>query len=113
MRTARQGEIWLVDFGIPVGHEQGSQRPALVISADGLNLGASGLVVVIPLTTTRRDLPLHVEVELGTNGLDEISYAKCEDIKSISIKRLVHRLGAVDYDVLYHVRRVLNHVLEI
>jgi mRNA interferase MazF len=52
-------------------------------------------------------------VELGTSGLDEVSYAKCEDIKSISVKRLVHRLGAVAYNVLHRVRRVLNHLLEI
>ncbi|MGH3754803.1 MAG: type II toxin-antitoxin system PemK/MazF family toxin, partial [Pseudonocardiaceae bacterium] len=50
---------------------RGDQRPAIVVSADGLNRGASGLVIVVPLTTTRRDLPLHVEVEPETSGLDE------------------------------------------
>jgi mRNA interferase MazF len=110
---ARQGEVWLVDFGVPIGREQRYQRPAMVVSADGLNRGASGLVIVVPLTTTRRDLPLHVEVEPGTSGLDEVSYAKCEDIKSISIERLVHRLGTGGYEVVHRVRRVLDHLLEV
>lgn len=113
MTPARQGEVWLVDFGVPIGREQGYQRPAMVVSADGLNGGASGLVIVVPLTTTRRDLPLHVEVKPGTSGLDEVSYARCEDIKSISIERLLHRLGPGGYEVVHRVRRVLDHLLEV
>ena len=34
-------------------------------------------------------------------------------LERLPIKRLIHRLGAVDCDVLHRVRRVLNHVLEI
>jgi hypothetical protein len=53
-------------------------RP-LVVSADPLNEGPAGVVIVVPTTTTRRGLPSHVEIEPGSSGVDEISYAKCED----------------------------------
>ncbi|HEX2042751.1 MAG TPA: type II toxin-antitoxin system PemK/MazF family toxin [Acidimicrobiales bacterium] len=80
----RRGEVWVIDIGTPVGHEQAGRRPAVIVSPDLLNQGPSGVVIVVPLTTTRRDLPSHVEIDVGESGLDHVSYAKCEDVKSIS-----------------------------
>ena len=83
--SARRGELWLVDFGEPVGREQAGKRPAVVVSADPLNEGLSGVVMVVPLTSARRGLPSHVEIDKPASGLDEVSYAKCEDLKSLSV----------------------------
>lgn len=109
----RRGEVWLVDFGDPVGREQAGRRPALIVSADALNEGPAGLVVVVPITTARRGLPSHIEIEPGDSGLDETSYAKCEDIKSISDRRLVARLGATEPGVMFDVGRVLTYLLDL
>ena len=110
---ARRSEVWLVDFGEPVGREQAGSRPALVVSADALNEGPAGLAIVVPITTARRGLPSHIEIEPGDAGLDEVSYAKCEDVKSISDRRLITRLGATEPDVLFAVGRVLMHLLDL
>ncbi|MDQ3505875.1 MAG: type II toxin-antitoxin system PemK/MazF family toxin [Actinomycetota bacterium] len=88
-----QGDIWLVDFGTPVGHEQGYRRPAVVVSVDQMNTSMAKLVIVVPVTRTRRNLPSHIELEAEAAGLHEPSYAKCEDVKSVSHDRLVHRIG--------------------
>lgn len=111
--TPRRGEVWLVDFGDPVGREQAGRRPALVVSADPLNEGPAGLVIVVPITTARRGLPSHVEIEPSDAGLDEVSYAKCEDVKSISTRRLVARLGAAGPEVMFNVGRVLTYLLDL
>ncbi|CAN5784122.1 type II toxin-antitoxin system PemK/MazF family toxin [soil metagenome] len=91
--TPRRGDIWLVDFGDPIGREQAGRRPAIVVSADELNESRAGVLVVVPCTTARRGLPSHVEIDSADSGLDDVSYAKCEDVKSIAIQRLVARLG--------------------
>jgi mRNA interferase MazF len=111
--NAHRGEIWLVEFGDPVGHEQAGKRPAVVISADPLNDSPAGVVVVVPITTTYRGLPKHVEIDPDSSGLDEISYAKCEDIKSISERRLIRRLGAIEDEVTYKIARVLRLLLDL
>lgn len=111
--TPRRGEIWLVDFGMPVGREQAGTRPAVVVSTDALNEGPSGVVLVVPLTSTRRQLPSHVEIEPGASGLDHPSYAKCEDVKSISERRLVDRLGAADSESMFEMVRILRYLLEL
>lgn len=111
--TARRGELWLVDFGQPVGREQAGRRPALVVSDDELNDGPSGLVVVLPVTTSRRELPSHVELDDVATGLDAVSYAKCEDIRSISDRRLLARLGSAPVDAMFEVERILRFLLRL
>ena len=111
--TPRRSEIWLVDFGEPVGREQAGRRPALVVSAAPLNEGPAGVVIVVPLTTARRGLPSHVEIEPDQSGLDDVSYIKCEDVKSVSDQRLIARLGAAPPDVVDAVDRALRYLLEL
>lgn len=110
--SAHRGDVWFIDFGDPVGREQSGRRPAVVVSADRLNESRAGVVIVVPCTTTRRGLPSHVEIERGASGLDEVSYAKCEDVKSVSDQRLVTRIGGVDDQTLFGIARALKFLLD-
>ena len=113
MSEARRGELWLLDFGDPVGREQGWTRPALVVSSDQWNRHAETLMVM-PLTRTKHDLPTRVEIEPDRrNGLDETSYARCEDMRSVSERRLLHRLGTADAVVMAAVGTVVRIFLEL
>jgi len=112
-QAPRRGEIWTVAFGEPAGHEQAYRRPSVVVSSDRLNASRAGLVVVVPLTRTRRDLPSHVEIAPSDSGLAETSYAKSEDIKAISAERLVRRLGRAQPASLDQIGRALALLLEL
>lgn len=112
MTRPRRGEIWLVDFGVPMGREQAGRRPAVVVSADRLNESRAGIVIVVPCTTARRGLPSHIELDPAESGLDETNYAKCEDIKSISDERLIARLGEAPIDALFEIARSLRFLLD-
>lgn len=85
----------MVDLNPTRGHEQAGRRPALVVSTDAFNNGPAGLVVVCPMTTTERSIPMHVEVEPPEGGVRERCFIKCEDIRSISKDRLRTRWGSV------------------
>lgn len=111
--TPRRGEVWLVDFGEPVGSEQSGRRPAVIASADPLNESRAGVIIVVPITTAHRGLPSHVEIEPGSSGLDEVSYAKCEDVKSTSEERLIARLGTASEAITFDIGRVLRFLLDI
>lgn len=111
--SAHRGDIWLMDFGEPVGREQSGRRPAVVVSADPLNESRAGVVIVVPCTTTRRGLPSHIEIEPGRSGLDDVIYAKCEDVKSVSEQRLVTRLGSVVDETLFAIARALRFLLDL
>jgi mRNA interferase MazF len=111
--SPRRGEIWLIDYGGPVGREQAGRRPAVVVSVDPLNESGAGVVIVVPCTTTRRGLPSHIELEPGSSGLDEVSYAKCEDVKSISEHRFVVKLGTANPESLFEIARTLRFLLDL
>jgi mRNA interferase MazF len=108
-----RGEVWLLDFGEPVGHEQAGRRPAVVVSDDELNRGPAGLVIVVPVTTSRRSLPSHVELDDARTGLDHVSYAKCEDIKSVSDRRLIAQLGDAPLDAMFEIERIMRFLLRL
>jgi len=109
----KRGDVWVADLGEPIGHEQGHIRPAIIMSADHLNASRLGLVIAVPLTRTRRISATHIEVEPGASGLSEISYAKVEDVRSLSTDRLIRRRGFVGADVLHRIGRTLLTLLEL
>ncbi len=94
MRPPVRGEVWLADFGDTVGREQAGSRPVLIVSPTKFNEGA--LVVVIPFTTTDRRSPLHLRIEPPAGGLRSVSFAMCEQVRSVSRGRLQRRWGEVD-----------------
>jgi mRNA interferase MazF len=105
-------EIWLVDFGDPFPGEPAHQRPALVVGPPE-HFGASfPYRIVLPMTSTRRDLPIHVEVEASAgSGLDSASYVQCELVRSVSSRRLVHQLGTVSRSESDRVGEILRTLL--
>jgi mRNA interferase MazF len=58
------------------------ERPALVVSLDVRNRLAND-VIVVPLSTTLRPAPTHVELPAGEGGLKETSMAKCEQVTTL------------------------------
>lgn len=109
---ASTDDLWLVDFGDPYPGEPAAHRPALVLGPPDSFGPAFPFVIVTPLTTTRRGLSIHIEVEpTDESGLDEVSYIQCELPRSINRRRLVHRLGAINPEVGLRVSSVVRTLL--
>jgi mRNA interferase MazF len=105
-------DLWLVDFGDPFPGEPAALRPALVLGPPDTFGPDFPFAIVVPLTTARRGLSLHIEIESNAEtGLDETSYAQCELIRSINRRRLVHRLGQIDPDASHRVTSVIKTLL--
>ncbi len=108
-----RGEIWLADLNPIVGREQSGKRPCLVVSVDSFNHGHAELVIVIPLTSSYKSIPLHVRIEKGETNLDKVSYAKPEDIRSVSRNRLTKRIGIVNHQTLQTVMDRIRVLLDL
>jgi mRNA interferase MazF len=110
---ASPDELWLVDFGDPFPGEPAHHRPALVVGPSRLFPDTLPFIIVMPLTTTRRGLLLHVEIEPSIgNGLHETSYVQCEWVRSINRRRLVQQLGRAEPAVTHEVSRILRTLLD-
>jgi len=108
-----RGEVWLVDLNPIRGHEQAGRRPALVVSTTQFNNGPAGLVVVVPMTTRDRRIPMHVPVEPPEGGVRRRSFIKCEDIRSISTERLARRWGVISTQTMAVVADRLRILLDL
>ena len=93
MSEPSRGEVWQANLSPTKGHETRGTRPCLIVSVDPFNRGPAGLVVVLPITTREKGIPLHVAVNPPEGGLEKRSFVKCEEPRSISKDRLSKRLG--------------------
>lgn len=111
MDAPGRGEVWLVDLSPVRGHEQSGRRPALVVSDDVFNRGPAGLVIVMPITSTVRMIPSHIQVAPPEGGLTVASAILCEAVRSISTQRLLRHWGTVGPGTMSAVENALRFLL--
>jgi mRNA interferase MazF len=101
VEAPKRGELYLADPGHTVGHEQSGRRPHLVLSVRAMNRSPLGLVIALPLTTTDASSLLRVRIEpQPENGLDRVSYAMPEMVRSVPTERFGRLLGRVPSETL-------------
>jgi mRNA interferase MazF len=110
-RLTWRGEIYDVDLDISLGHEPALLRPGVIVSADLINNGPGTLVGAVPITSTRYGLRSHVELEPGDSGLDHESFARCDQIRILSTKRLSSRRGRTSPESMQAIDRALRFAL--
>jgi mRNA interferase MazF len=96
-----KGDLIAVSFDPQSGHEQKGRRPALVISNDLFNR-RTGLVIVCPITRTRRNLPFHVALpeETSVTGFVMVEQVKAIDFRARRAKLIEAAPGATLNEVL-------------
>ncbi|MGC2625871.1 MAG: type II toxin-antitoxin system PemK/MazF family toxin [Candidatus Udaeobacter sp.] len=67
----------------------------------------------MPLTSTQRDIPLHVKVNKGDGGTRNNSAILCEAIRSVAKDRLVSRWGMLSHEVMAEVEDRLRILLDV
>ena len=98
-----RGDVWDLTFDPTIGHEQAGAKPALIVSVDIFNEGPAELIVAIPLTRTQRRIRWHVPVSAPEGGLASESFIQCENVRSVSKRRLKRLRGRVSEETLQQV----------
>jgi mRNA interferase MazF len=106
-------QVWLVDFGNPVGHEEGGVRPAVVVGSATHCRFPIEMAIVVPLTTRDRGLDHHVRIDSAQSGLVRPSWARTEDITAVSTQRLRRQqpLGTVSADEINRLSEWLREMV--
>lgn len=86
-----------MDFGQPIGHEQGGVRPAIVVGSSVHCRFPIDMAIVVPLTTRDRGLDHQVRIDSTESGLSRPSWARTEEITTVSTQRFARSrpLGTV------------------
>jgi mRNA interferase MazF len=104
-----RGSIWWVDFDPTRGSEIQKMRPAVVLSADGLNR-IRRTVVVVPLSTGPDPRP---PIVVAVPSAGEGSVAVCDQLRAVDRTRLGRSSGALSREDLRAVEDGVRAVLMI
>lgn len=101
------GEIWKVKLYPVRESEQDGIRPCLIVSPDSMNKALS-TVIILPMTTSKRNWPTRVDIELdGKTG-----QACIEHIRSLSKSRFQEKLGSASEEEMATVRKSLQSTFQ-
>ncbi|HDH03818.1 MAG TPA: type II toxin-antitoxin system PemK/MazF family toxin [Actinobacteria bacterium] len=110
-----RGDVWLADFGAdPEDPGQAFRRPSVIVSDDRLHHPNLRMIVLVPGTPMIRRVPLHVVVEPDVdNGLTVVTAFQVEQVRAVSIGRLVERLGRLDSLSRHAIDEILRNALSL
>ena len=110
----RQGEIWQINLDPTIGSEMRKIRPCIILNNN--MIGKLPLKVIAPLTDFKehyRAVPWIVVIEPNfKNGLKKTSAIDLFQIRSLSQKRLVKKIGFVGREILMACRESLDIVFQ-
>lgn len=110
--TPRRGDVWLVNLSPTVGREQAGTRPAVIISSDLFNESGAELVTVLPITSTERRYKTRIALRPPEGGVKKPCWIIGEQIRTISIRRLIECWGNVNPRTLDAVVNVIRFQIE-
>lgn len=105
----QRGSVWWVDLDPTRGAEIRKTRPAVVLSADGLNR-ARRTVVVVPLSTGPDP---HPPIVLAMPSVGEGSVVVCDPLRAVDKTRLIQIAGKLSRDDLRAVEDGVRAVLQL
>lgn len=106
--TVGPDQVWFVDFEPVRGREQGTDRPALVVSSRfHLEVTLGHLVTVLPLTSVKRPGWLH-RVPVAASG----GWVITEQVRTVAVDRFRRPAPELDLteEELAEVRRVMGQM---
>jgi mRNA interferase MazF len=107
--SIKKGDLYFADLSPVMGSEQGGVRPVLVVQNDvGNKFSPTIIVAAITSRKNKADLPTHVAIEAGGNGLSKNSIVLMEQLRTIDKKRLKERIGTIDKTRLPEVNEALS-----
>ena len=105
-----RGEIRWANLGRTIGREQTGLRPVLVISHDTFN-ERSGTVIAVAITSQPQKAGFPLTLELKTGNLPKRSWAKTNQIRTLSTERIGKLIGKVSPEELNQVIEGLNEIV--
>lgn len=109
MAEVKRGDIWLVNLDPTVGHEIKKSRPAVIIQND-LGNKFSPITIVAPITSQNIEkiYPIDVLLAKEGSGLEKDSKILLNQIRAVDKKRLIKKLGNVDYEAMVRIDNAIK-----
>ena len=110
MARILRGDVFWADLDPARGHEQGGQRPVVIVSEDVFN-ARSGTVIAMAVTGQPQRAGFPLSLELTSVRLPKRSWVKISQIRTLSVQRLGKKAGRVAPEELDRLIEGLNEVI--
>ena len=111
----KTGEIHWVNLDPTIGDEIKKRRPAIVVN--GGHDKHLKLAIVVPITAWSaywEENPFFISLEANpNNGLQKKSAVDCFQIRAVSHKRFVEKIGKISNDEINLIRKSIALILDI
>lgn len=101
-----RGDVWSVLLDPIKGSEQAGHRPCIIVSPESMNEQLD-TIIVVPMSTQKREWPTRVDI----NFLNIEGQALCEQIRTVSKKRLTKKLGHLPLKDIIQLKLILKQML--
>ena len=105
-----RGEVRWAELDPARGHEQSGRRPVLILSADVFN-ERSGTVIAVALTSQPQRAGFPLTLELSATRLPKPSWIKISQIRTLSVRRIGRKLGAISPEEVAQIIDGLNEIM--
>jgi mRNA interferase MazF len=110
MARVLRGEIYWAKLNPTIDHEQGGQRPVLILSHDVFN-DRSGIVIAVAIASREPKAGFPLTLEITSAKLPKRSWARIGQIRTLSVERLGKRLGSLAPEELDRIIDGLNEII--
>jgi mRNA interferase MazF len=109
MARILRGSIHWADLNPVQGHEQGGQRPVVIVSDDVFN-AHSGTVIAMAITSQAQRAGFPLTLEVTSAKLPKRSWVKISQIRTLSVQRIGRKIGRLESAEL---ERLIEGLLEV
>jgi len=110
MARILRGDVRWADLNPVRGHEQGGQRPILILSHDIFN-ERSGTVIAVAITSQPQRAGFPLTLELRSVKLPKKSWVKISQIRTLSVERIGKRIGRASPEEIAMIIEGLNEII--
>jgi mRNA interferase MazF len=108
-----QGEVWWIDFPVPIDSGVGYRRPAVVIQGDLLNRSRIRTVLCVPLSSNTKlaEAPGNVLLPARSTQLPKDSAAVVSQMTGVDRQRFLEPIGKISDRQVFQIFVGLDIVL--
>ena len=110
MARILRGDIRWANLNPVRGHEQGGQRPVLILSHDIFN-ERSGTVIAVAITSQPQRAGFPLTLELKSVTPPRKSWVKISQVRTLSVERIGKRIGRVSPEEIEMIIEGLSEII--
>lgn len=111
MARILRGSIHWANLDPVLGHEQGGNRPVVIVSHDVFN-ARSGTVIAMAITSQPQSAGFPLTLEIDSAKLPKRSWVKMSQIRTLAVERIGRRISRVSPEELEQLILGLNEIIE-